>query len=488
MADPTPIVEKKDSSTLNKSLNTKLQNLPVIGQTKEGQQFSKTAQAYGDRAAEATGEVERHKIEQQSRLLGAQAGVQKDYAQVQRGLYTEAENKELEYPRPEFHPTKENAESLGQLFSMVATMGIMLGGGGKMASQNALGAMTGMLKGWQQGRKDLYERELKEFDKEYKRISDIRTDIQNRLQKSLQLASTDKEAASLEAQQAAAIAGGDSMVKALVNQGKTQQALELIKQASTIDQQVIQRQQSAAQHAQSMAMQQQRLNFEKQKYTDTQNAPKPLEQYFPGLVFDPKDKKATQDKRDAINNGALSLATAQDLINYAKQHPDALGRQGQINQNVERYIKSFQDGTDLPTDGQPNLVFAKRYAAYLVSYERALAGGNKSMTVAFQKRFNELMSQNQFNAGGFEQLMRQQMQEIAEGVSARDPAITGRGLYDYGLDIKKRGELSFENAASEIPKTTTTKPKNAPPDAKQADDGFWYSKDSKTGKYIKWSD
>jgi hypothetical protein len=259
------ITEKKEPSTLSKSLKTEMLSMPVIGQTKEGQDFAKTSQAYGNKAAEATGEVERQKIEQQSRLLGAQAGVQKDYAQVQRGLYTEAENKELDYPRPEFHPTKENAESLGQLFSLVSTMGIMIGGGGKMASQNALSAMTGMLKGWQQGRKDLYERELKEFDKEYKRISDIRTDIQNRLQKSLQLASTDKEAASLEAQQAAAIAGGDSMVKALVNQGKTQQALELIKQTSTIDQQVKQRQQSAAQHAQSMAMQQQRLNFEKEK-------------------------------------------------------------------------------------------------------------------------------------------------------------------------------------------------------------------------------
>ena len=264
------ITEKKEPSTLSKSLKTDMPSMPVIGQTKEGQDFAKTMTAYGDKAAEATGEVERQKIEQQSRLLGAQAGVQKDYAQVQRGLYTEAENKELEYPRPEFHPTKENAESLGQLFSLVSTMGIMIGGGGKMASQNALSAMTGMLKGWQQGRKDLYERELKEFDKEYKRISDIRTDIQNRLQKSLQLASTDKEAASLEAQQAAAIAGGDSMVKALVNQGKTQQALELIKQTSTIDQQVKQRQQSAAQHAQSMAMQQQRLNFEKEKEQNKQ--------------------------------------------------------------------------------------------------------------------------------------------------------------------------------------------------------------------------
>jgi hypothetical protein len=193
MADPTTVVEKKEPSTLSKSLKTDLPSMPVIGQTKEGQEFAKTSQAYGDKAAEAAGEVKRAEIEQQGRMYGAQAQASKQFGEQTRGLYQEAENKELEYPRPEFHPTKENAESLGQLFSLVATMGIMVGGGGKLASQNALGAMSGMLKGWQQGRKDLYERELKEFDKEYKRINDIRTDIQNRLQKSLQLASTDKE-------------------------------------------------------------------------------------------------------------------------------------------------------------------------------------------------------------------------------------------------------------------------------------------------------
>jgi len=119
--------------------------------------------------------------------------------------------------------------------------------------------MTGMLKGWQTGRKDLYERELKEFDKEYKRIQDVRTDIQNRLQKSLQLASTDKETASLEAQQAVAIAGTNSIVGALVNQGKTQQALTLLQTTKNIDEKVKDRQQRAQQHADNLQMQRDRM-------------------------------------------------------------------------------------------------------------------------------------------------------------------------------------------------------------------------------------
>jgi len=55
--------------------------------------------------------------------------------------------------------------------------------------------MTGMLKGWQSGRKDLYERQLKEYDKETKRIDSERTALTNKLSRLSQLRLTDKEAA-----------------------------------------------------------------------------------------------------------------------------------------------------------------------------------------------------------------------------------------------------------------------------------------------------
>jgi hypothetical protein len=64
-----------------------------------------------------------------------------------------------------------------------------------------------------------------------------------------------------------------------------------------------------------------------------------------------------------------------------------------------------------------------------------LAGSNRGMTVQFQKRFNELMSQNQFNADGFKALMDEQMNEVARATASKDPAITGKGLMEYGDDI-----------------------------------------------------
>jgi hypothetical protein len=182
---------------------------------------------------------------------------------------------------------------------------------------------------------------------------------------------------------------------------------------------------------------------------------KKINDYFPGISF-AGTKSQNQDKRNTIDSGALSLTTAEDLKQYAKEHSDQLGRQGQIQQTIERYVDSLKSGKsldDIKDDGQPALVFAKKYAAYLVGYERTLAGTGRGMTVSFQNRFNTLMSQNQFNAKGFEQLMNEQMQEISSTVASKDPAITGKGLLEYGNNIKSRSKLDFEDKTKEQPKT-----------------------------------
>ena len=180
-----------------------------------------------------------------------------------------------------------------------------------------------------------------------------------------------------------------------------------------------------------------------------------LENYFPGITFGGTPSQ-NEEKRSSINAGALSLATAQDLKQYAKENPQFLGRQGQIAQNVDRYYKSWkasggtEDIESMPDDGQPALIFAKKYAAYLVGYEKTLAGSNRGMTVSFQNRFNKLMSQDQFNSQGFSELMNEQMREVARATASKDPAITGKGLIEYGNNIYKRAELPTEqNVRSE---------------------------------------
>ena len=177
----------------------------------------------------------RTKLEMDAANLGVKSNVERQYAADIRSDIDANQLKKDEYPRPEFHPTKENLASLGALFSMVSTLGMIVGASGKMGANNSMNAMTGMLKGWQAGRKDLYEKEVKEFDKEYKRITDLRNEIEKQLEKSIQLRGIDKEASYSAGQQAVALAGANSVLGNMLNKGNIKGALDLLDSGLTVD-------------------------------------------------------------------------------------------------------------------------------------------------------------------------------------------------------------------------------------------------------------
>jgi len=65
---------------------------------------------------------------------------------------------------PKFVPTQETATDLAGLFGMLGVLGTAMGGKGKAYGMDAMSAMTGMMTGYTQGRKDLYENELSKFN------------------------------------------------------------------------------------------------------------------------------------------------------------------------------------------------------------------------------------------------------------------------------------------------------------------------------------
>jgi hypothetical protein len=140
------------------------------------------------------------------------------------------ETMSLMQPAPEFKPTQDNVMDIGALFSLVATMGVALGGGGKLSSMNALNAMGGMLKGYQAGRKDLFAKEQTIFDKETARIKDINDRLIKNLEQYQKLRVTDKEAALVKAQEIATENPG--VIAQLVQSGRDDVAAEVAKRNS----------------------------------------------------------------------------------------------------------------------------------------------------------------------------------------------------------------------------------------------------------------
>jgi Skp family chaperone for outer membrane proteins len=165
-------------------------------------------------------------LEFQTNLESEKAKAINQVADSARTHISETQKKEKDFPYPEFHPTQENAQSLGELFSLVSTLGIMLGSSGKMAAMNSLNAMNGMLSGWQKGRADLFKREKETFDKEFNRIKALKDEMRKDLDDYMKLLPYDKEAAMYKAAELAAKAGKNSIVDRYLQTGQ----LEALKQ------------------------------------------------------------------------------------------------------------------------------------------------------------------------------------------------------------------------------------------------------------------
>jgi len=161
-------------------------------------------------------------------------------------LVDEAKKKEEKDPFPTFQPTQEDAMSYGQLGSMIATLGVMLGSGGKASAKVALGSMSGMMSGWQKGRKDLWEKEAKTFDKEMARMKSIREGITKDLEMGMKLAATDREASRAHFAAAAHQAGANSIIQAQLDRGQNQAALATSKSMFTLEQGVKEKRRAAA--------------------------------------------------------------------------------------------------------------------------------------------------------------------------------------------------------------------------------------------------
>ena len=177
-------IEQEQSPQLKEAIGADFRQFP----------FLKTEQAAKEKASEAKIKLESSKTaleagEKRKALEGVSAQNKADYETY----------KKAEVEPPEFKPTQDNAMDLGALFSVIATMGVALGGGGKLSAMNSLNAMGGMLKGWQSGRKDLFTKEQAIFDKETTRIKTINDKLLKDLEQLQKLRVTDKDAALLKA-------------------------------------------------------------------------------------------------------------------------------------------------------------------------------------------------------------------------------------------------------------------------------------------------
>lgn len=118
--------------------------------------------------------------------------------------------KRQEFANAAFAPTRDNAEDLAKLFSLIGVLGVAIGGRGRGAGLQAMTAMNGMLEGYRRGRGDLYKQQLGEFDRSLKAMQQQVATLEKQYAEAVKLKALDREAGELEIQRV--LAESDSPV------------------------------------------------------------------------------------------------------------------------------------------------------------------------------------------------------------------------------------------------------------------------------------
>jgi hypothetical protein len=178
--------------------------------------------------------AEKGKQAQSEILAGGKEKAVQDFATAEKTAKETYQGKLEAEPLPAFIPTKDTAQDIAGLFSVISVIGMAIGGGGKMAAQRAMGAMDGMLKGYRQGRMDLYKQQRNEFDANFKTMIQKHQEFRKEMEDAVKLAATNKEAG-FAAAELAATKAGSTPVQAMLRKGELVRANDFVKDLQKAD-------------------------------------------------------------------------------------------------------------------------------------------------------------------------------------------------------------------------------------------------------------
>ena len=153
----------------------------------EGQlisELAKATQAEGEAAAQAG-----------VRKAELQAPIAKREAEAQKAAYGEYKTAADKMQDLEFKPTQESLMSMTGIASLTAIIGLMLGKTGGFSGQSAIDSMTGMMKGYQSGKADIFKQEQATFEKNVQAQKANLEKLKGKLDTALKMATTNRQAA-----------------------------------------------------------------------------------------------------------------------------------------------------------------------------------------------------------------------------------------------------------------------------------------------------
>jgi len=180
--------------------------------------------------AKAEADIAKGQQEQKEIKSTGELSAQMRFGQQQEAAMQGYQEKIEKEPLPAFIPSKDNAQDIAGLFGVISVISMLVGGGGRMSGQLALGNMNGMMEGYRKGRKDLYEKERSEFDKNFKSMIQKHAEFRQEMEDAVKLAATNKEEG-FRAAEMAAVKAGSPIVQAMLRRGRLIESRDLVKES-----------------------------------------------------------------------------------------------------------------------------------------------------------------------------------------------------------------------------------------------------------------
>jgi hypothetical protein len=180
--------------------------------------------AYGSLIQEeskAKGDVARAEQEQKRIAAQGKATAEKTFATGLKQKYAAAEPTLMSAP-PKFNVTKDTQEGLTGLAALMTVGSMIIGSKGAMSGTNAMNAMTGVLKGYQEGNQQRIDFETKKYEQSIKEWERTLQQTKESLSRYEKLAATDLSAATAQAAAEAASKGQEVIAAKIRQEGITQ--------------------------------------------------------------------------------------------------------------------------------------------------------------------------------------------------------------------------------------------------------------------------
>ena len=142
----------------------------------------------------------------------------------------EARKRDIQEASP-FAPTKESAQDLASIFSLLSIAAFGSGGKGKYAGMQALAGMTGAMKGYKEGQKTIYDKEVKKFEENLQSIKSHNDKVEKLYHDAMDLMSKNKDLGEQKIKELQAI-DNTGIIAQLARAHKYQQVGEAIKTVS----------------------------------------------------------------------------------------------------------------------------------------------------------------------------------------------------------------------------------------------------------------